>query len=240
MLMKSKITGDNKMNTQSLIAITDKKINEELAQTIDARNLHKFLEIGSQFSNWIKRQIEQYDFTEHIDFVTINNSVYSPPRKDCHITLDMAKQLSMVERNPKGKEARRYFIQCEKELRQQTQSIDIEDQLLLAVQALVAHKNELKLLRQDQNKIKEQLDENTDRLDNMEGNNGYITVRGFDRINDVNLTYKESNKLGRICSKMCRRRGIKIQQVYDKLFGSVEEYPIEVLEQCLDNMLEDN
>jgi len=101
-----------------LVVIKKTVIGNGEVNSVDARELHKFLESGQQFSNWIKNRIKQYDFTESIDFITINNSIYSPPRIDYAITLDMAKELSMVENNEKGKQARKYFIACEKKLKE--------------------------------------------------------------------------------------------------------------------------
>lgn len=93
---------------------------------VNARDLHGFLEVQTPFSMWIQRRIEEYGFTQDIDFVVFNNFVndataFGGKRKviDYHITLDIAKELSMVERNEKGKEARRYFIECERKLRKQ-------------------------------------------------------------------------------------------------------------------------
>lgn len=86
-------------------------------QTVNARDLHAYLEVGKDFSNWIKDRIEQYGFTEGDDYVLTVAKVgvrSNVTQKDYHITLDLAKELSMVERNTKGKEARQYFIECER------------------------------------------------------------------------------------------------------------------------------
>ena len=83
---------------------------------MDARELHAFLEVGRDFSNWIKDRIDQYDLKEREDYVLtvakvgVRNNV---TQKDYHLTLDTAKELSMVERNQKGKEARKYLPDLE-------------------------------------------------------------------------------------------------------------------------------
>lgn len=89
---------------------------------VNARDLHIFLESKQQFGNWIVNRIEQYGFTEGQDYL-LNKVIIQLPsgakyQNDYHLTLDMAKELSMVERNSKGKQARRYFIACEKALHQ--------------------------------------------------------------------------------------------------------------------------
>lgn len=84
-------------------------------ETVSGRRLHVFLENGDAFSNWIADRIRQYDFIEGVDFLTyLENAKKGRPSKEYAISLDMAKELSMVERNAKGKEARRYFIECER------------------------------------------------------------------------------------------------------------------------------
>lgn len=89
--------------------------------TVLARDLHKFLEVGTDFRHWFPRMTE-YGFVEGTDFnpvkkdrVQIEGS-RNVERKvqDYQLTIDMAKQLSMIQRNEKGKQARMYFIEVEK------------------------------------------------------------------------------------------------------------------------------
>lgn len=105
---------------QHLIPTFDGIINGERQLLVNARDLHAFLEVGRDFSNWIKARIFDYDFMENQDFVVFAKIGENPnggrPSTDYHLTLDMAKELAMVERSEKGKQARRYFIDCEKRL----------------------------------------------------------------------------------------------------------------------------
>lgn len=92
---------------------------------VNARDLHKFLKVGRDFTTWIKGRISQYVFVENVDYIIVEN-LSSPNRgsaksrcqkmTDYHLTLDMAKELAMVENNEEGRKIRRYFIRCEKEL----------------------------------------------------------------------------------------------------------------------------
>lgn len=92
-------------------------------QLVDARLLHRFLQVGKRYASWIVERIAEYGFVQDQDFLISQNRETKPGRggdrrsKDYHITLDMAKELAMVERNDKGREARRYFIECERQLR---------------------------------------------------------------------------------------------------------------------------
>ena len=86
--------------------------------SVNARDLHTFLEIGKRFTTWMEERIEQYEFAEGKDFLPIlGESTGGRPNKEFLLTLEMAKELSMVERNEQGKLARKYFIECEKELK---------------------------------------------------------------------------------------------------------------------------
>lgn len=101
-----------------LIPISSGLIGGEAAQTVAARELHAFLGSRAQFADWIWSRINQYDFEEGRDFVTFSeNSEKGRPTIEYALSLDMAKELSMVERTPKGKEARAYFIECERRAR---------------------------------------------------------------------------------------------------------------------------
>jgi len=89
-------------------------VNESGIQTVNARELHDFLESKQDFSDWIKNRIKKYDFKDGMDFtIILGKSSGGRPSKEYYISLNMAKELSMVENNEKGKEARKYFIKCE-------------------------------------------------------------------------------------------------------------------------------
>ena len=106
------------MQQTELIKIEAREISGAIVQTTNARELHAFLEVGRDFSNWIKDRIEQYGFVENRDFVC-SSKLASKGRgghnaKEYHLTLGMGKELAMVERNEKGKQARLYFLECER------------------------------------------------------------------------------------------------------------------------------
>lgn len=82
----------------------------------NAEKLFAILEVNSKFADWIKNRISQYCFIENQDYIVKTTYTGRRPRKEYFITLDMAKELCMVENNERGKEARRYFIKCEQEL----------------------------------------------------------------------------------------------------------------------------
>lgn len=109
------------MNNE-LIKITK---DEQGNSVVSGRDLHEFLEVNTQYTKWFNRMAE-YGFTENVDFAVIVKNVYDDTafgktRKitDHALTLDMAKEISMIQRTEKGKQARRYFIEVEKAFKEQ-------------------------------------------------------------------------------------------------------------------------
>ncbi len=87
--------------------------------TLSARELHEFLTIETPFKKWFGRMAE-YGFNENLDYREVmDKKVQNPqggrPSTDYEITLDMAKEIAMIQRNEKGKQARQYFIEVEKQ-----------------------------------------------------------------------------------------------------------------------------
>lgn len=112
-------------NTEQMMTTNDNalvslkiEVNDKQEQTISGRALHEFLEVKTPYHIWIKRMFE-YGFTENIDFSTDEqkcstaNNGYTLKR-DHQLTINMAKELCMLARTERGKQARQYFIQCEK------------------------------------------------------------------------------------------------------------------------------
>ncbi len=108
------------MNT--LIPISEQTVGQEIVQTVNARELHAFLEVGKKFADWITERINKYNLVENQNFVCFpilgSKGRGGHNRKDYHLTLSVAKELSMLENNKKGREARLYFIKCERLLKQ--------------------------------------------------------------------------------------------------------------------------
>lgn len=101
-------------------------------RAVNARELHRFLESKYQFANWIQERITKYGFVENQDYEVfkenLKNSNGGRPQTEYALSVDMAKELSMVENNEKGRLARKYFIECEKIAREgMVASYQIED-----------------------------------------------------------------------------------------------------------------
>ncbi|BDX45623.1 hypothetical protein L6E_00370 [Enterococcus hirae] len=104
---------------KELIKVTTNKENEQL---VNGRELHEFLEVATEYKKWFGRMAE-YGFVENIDFIRVTQKCPTPGGiqniTDHAMKLDMAKEISMIQRTEKGKQARQYFIQVEKEYKQQ-------------------------------------------------------------------------------------------------------------------------
>lgn len=137
---------------KELIKITT---NEQGQQLVNARELHEGLEIKTKYQDWFKRMCE-YGFEENIDFTTIEE--LSQKREGSRlvnrfiqthiITIDMAKEISMIQRNEIGKRFRLYFIECEKKLRE-ISTPQLPQDYLSALKALVASEEEKAKLLQE-------------------------------------------------------------------------------------------
>ena len=118
---------------QELIPVTTARIQNDYVKAVNARLLHRFLEVNAKYADWIKRRIDECGYRENLDYIVSEvkrqpdffsnlrkNKKSSDlgglgrPRKEYIISLDMAKELAMLERNSKGRLARRYFIECER------------------------------------------------------------------------------------------------------------------------------
>ncbi|EJS9927284.1 antA/AntB antirepressor family protein [Campylobacter coli] len=128
----------------------DKTIGAEI-NSANAREIFQFLNSEQEYSNWIKNRISHYNFIENQDYIIEIVYTKGRPRKEYYVTLDMAKELCMVENNEKGRQARRYFIECEKRLK----NIEAEQMQKLAFHQSLGYKSQLKQQKEHyENKIK--------------------------------------------------------------------------------------
>ena len=118
-----------------LIKITQNENGERL---VSARELYEFLEVSERFSSWFDRQLK-FGFEENIDFVGCKyfNTQANQELQNYVLKLDMAKELSMLARSERGKQARLYFIECEKQLTKQSYKLPstFKEALIMLVEA---------------------------------------------------------------------------------------------------------
>ena len=95
------------MTNSNLIPVFNGLIQNQPVQLCNARELHTFLDIGKDYSTWVKNRINEYGFIQDEDYLVITERTNGRPRKEYHITLDMGKELGMVERNERGRQIRK-------------------------------------------------------------------------------------------------------------------------------------
>ncbi|HII3692621.1 TPA: antA/AntB antirepressor family protein, partial [Pasteurella multocida] len=109
------------MTNSNLIPVFNGTIQNTQIQLCNARELHAFVESKREYATWIKDRITDYGFIENEDYIIVTERTNGRPRKEYHITLDMGKELGMVERNEKGRQIRKHFIEIEKRAKQPQQ-----------------------------------------------------------------------------------------------------------------------
>lgn len=118
-----------------LIKIESNVIGNGAVNSVNSREIHSSLWVKTPYSMWIQRAIEKYGFEENTDF-TINKFVIGKATQiDYIVTLDMAKELCMLDDSEMGKSYRRYFIEKEKEA---TRPMTIQEQI-----AIIAKGNQI-------------------------------------------------------------------------------------------------
>ncbi|OOZ76550.1 hypothetical protein BHL35_25335 [Bacillus cereus] len=140
--------------------------NENGEKFVNARELHDQLMSKQKFADWIKKRIENYGFTENEDFfISLGKSTGGRPTTDFILTMDTAKEISMVENNEMGRAIRKYFIEVEKRFRQQQAKSPAELIYMLAQQNMESERR-MSQLQQQVTTVQHRLD-NYDRIDTI-------------------------------------------------------------------------
>ena len=191
----------------SLIKIS---INDNEEQVVSGRDLHEFLEVGTQYTKWFERKVEKYGFIENIDFATIsqnrltaqgNETTY----KEHILKLSMAKELAMLENNERGKQARLYFIKCEEEYRKQKQDM-LPQTYIQALERLLESEKEKERLKLENTQQKQQLIEYEPKV------TYYDLVLKSPNLITITLIAKDYGKSGQWLNKFLNEQGIQYKQ----------------------------
>ena len=116
-------------------------LNENQEPVVSGRQLHKVLNVNSNYTTWFERMTE-YGFTEGQDFLPhLEKSTGGRPKQDHVLKLDMAKEIAMIQRTDKGKEVRQYFIQVEKDFNSpekiMARALKIADRKIIKLEATI-------------------------------------------------------------------------------------------------------
>lgn len=189
-------------------------------QVVSAKELYDFLEIKSNFTTWTSRMFE-YGFQENMDFIPIlEKSTGGRPSIDYALTLDCAKEIAMIQRTPQGKQAREYFISCEKMLKEIAKPMSTLDILKLTIQSMEEQRVELEEVKKDVLALKAKTTTDSD----------YVTIMGYAVIKNKNVPRSMAALLGKRAANICKSHNIPMDSIFDPRFGKVRLYPMSILE----------
>jgi phage anti-repressor protein len=221
----------NKIKTMNeLIKITER--NGE--PVVSMKELYQVLELAeSQYSRWIKNNLFSM-FDEHKDYIPIRPDVvnnFGKPTTDYAVTLDTAKQLSMLARTDKGKQVRQYFIEMEKKA---TKALSPAEQLLANAQMLVdmerKHQQIQNELAETKSELKQDIQLLTNSITNQTHQINYYTVAGY-----ISLHKRKSQpnhilaQIGKQCVRVSNGMNYETYDTNSTTFGKVKTYHQDIL-----------
>lgn len=196
---------------------------------VDGRDLHNFLEVKERYNDWFK-DMQKYGFTENVDFISFTGKRVKPqggrPQVNHALTLDMAKELSMIQRTDRGKQARQYFIAMEKRAKAKQQLPQTPEEKIM-------------LLLQNANEDNKKINQIDNRVKDLEHNKpltpgeyNYIShavggaVNTYVQTHHLILTTKQRGKLYKdINGGIKQIAGIQTRaQLREKDFENVDRY----------------
>jgi phage anti-repressor protein len=159
------------------------------------------------------------------------------------LTIDCAKSFAMMARTEKGREVRMWYLELEKEWRsgkmeisqlglevsqEFSKIVEFQYQIELQQRALLAKTEHLTESLEAHEKWLQGIDSELDRIESPKGH--YFTVVGYANLHKIKLGKALANTLGRKASAYCRKNGMRKEEVFDSMFGTVGNYPQEALE----------
>ena len=235
------------IETTELIPVFTGAIQGQPAQLCDARTLHAFLNVQRDFATWTKARIKKFGFVEGVDYLVTKTGEQLPSGTkysiDYHLVLDVAKELAMVENNDKGREARRYFIECER--RANTPSLMITGPIPTlnnpVMNMIVQQAIQYDRMEQEQKALAEamqvqtaQLTKTNEVVDQIALRVGaqdakFFTVLAYARLKGMSLTHAAAASIGRSAAKRSKTMGFETGKVLDERYGRVNTYHESVL-----------
>lgn len=209
-------------------------------QLVSARELYGFLGASAQFTDWCKRMFD-YGFVDGVDFVevyhkNVNNPNGGRPSTDYALTLDCAKEIAMIQRTEKGKQARQYFIECEKKLRQSTAQLKPQsrnDFMQMQMQLMQMFLDEQIEIKQEVQLLKETMSTVSAKVTAV--NDEFFTLAGYYQVRDqrFNLTIPQTQQTGKTLKRKSEELGYIIGSTHSERYGRVNTYHRHILQAVL-------
>ena len=218
-----------------LIKITNDKV--------DGRELHEFLEVKTDYTHWFSRMCE-YGFVENIDYWTADKNVIRAdgtvmPQKqiDHELTISMAKEVSMIQRNERGKQARLYFIEVENRWKESQKPKTTAELLVEHAQAYLEHERRMAQIEVTQKEQEQRLLEVESKQMTIDKN--FYTVAGYANLMGFKgISRKLASDIGRKAANYSRCQNYKIGDEYDARYGRVHVYHKDVLKDVFGEIFE--
>ena len=226
------------------IPINKADFNGAEVNSVNARELHAVLENKYQFADWIKSRLEETDAVENIDYIIVSEKTETMTehgkkasiRNEYILSTDIAKEIAMLERNEKGKQVRRYFIEVEKAYKRDKVAVSQLDYMQMQLNLMKEHDERLAAIEQKRQKDERRFKnlENTAKRD--ESLKEYTTAVGFGILKGVSLDKIQCQRLGTKAAKISRSEGVLIVTIPDQKHGKVGTYRRDILEQAFNEL----
>lgn len=222
-----------------IITISQTMINNAEVNAVSARDLHEVLESETKFADWIKRRLDETDAILNADYIIVSQkreTITEYGKKasiitEYILTTDIAKEIAMLERNEKGKQVRRYFIEVEKAYKRDKVAVSQLDYMQIQLNYLKEQDRKIHELENKTDEIhKEQLKakHNINRILN---NDNYMTLIAYMNLNGISQKGYHIPSLGKKAKKMSDEQGAFMGAVIDPRYGRINTYSVEILRQ---------
>lgn len=222
-----------------IITISQTMINNTEVNSVNARDLHEVLESDTKFSDWIKRRLDETDAILNADYIIVSQkreTITEYGKKasvitEYILTTDIAKEIAMMERNEKGKQVRRYFIEVEKAYKKDKIAVSQLDYMQIQLNYLKEQDRKIHELENRTDEIhKEQLKakHNINRILN---NDNYMTLIAYMNLHGISQKGYHIPSLGKKAKKMSDEQGAFMGAVIDPRYGRINTYSVEILKQ---------
>lgn len=218
------------------IPIAQRDIVGEIVPTFNGRDLHAYMGVGKDYTNWAKAQIKRARLVENKDFVKLaqkgEHSATGQTRHEYHFTIEAGKHIAMMSGTARGSEVREYFLACERQARAAVPVVK-DPQIAAVILALTR----VDAVEQEQKRQAEELARIAENVAVIEARtqpeNKHFTVMGYANLVGRSVDVRTAASLGKRCAALSRQRGLVIGDVSDPRFGAVHSYHESVLQEVL-------
>lgn len=216
-----------------LIPILQTEFNGAEINSVNARDLHKSLESKQDFSTWIKKRLDETDAAQNVDFICFHKKMEANNATmiEYILSIDLAKEIAMLERNEIGKKVRRYFIEFEKAHTQKALPLTQAELLAQSAALLVEHERRTIALENKTEEIRKEQLKAKHNINRLLNNENYMTLIAFMNLNGISQKGYHIPSLGKKAKKLSDEQGAFMGAVIDPRYGRINTYSTEILKQ---------